>query len=170
MADPTPDARGSTGVRPLHPPAPHAGINPVRTGGHLVQRNPRTRGDRPSDGKSCSSAVAITSSDCWFGRQRRPLPRVCGDQPQQDMRAPLLQDATPRARGCTRPPRPPKPRERRYPARAGMYLEEVALTENLTSLPRARGDKTAGKPCRFGRLPGRNRAQPRRAGIDHPVA
>ena len=180
MADPTPNARGSTGVRPLHPPAPHAGINlnPTRfgtststqprtnrdtpawrssVGGPLPRplgestamtedlkpAQPRARGSTRARGSmrqmrpqprragidrtrqlnlkpdATPTTSAITSSDCWFGRQRRHLPRVCGDQRQQDMRAPLLQDATPRARGSTPGGVAETPADARYPARAG---------------------------------------------------
>ena len=62
---------------------------------------PRSGGDRPADGKSCSSAVVGASSDCWFGRQRLPLPRVFGDRPCRVLVDQEFDDVTPRGRGLT---------------------------------------------------------------------
>ena len=243
MADPTPDARGSTGVRPLHPPAPHAGINPDPTRfGTSTSTQPRTNRDTPAWRSSVgrplprplreSTAMtedlkpaqprargstrargsmrqmrpqprragidrtrqlnlkpdatpttsAITSSDCWFGRQRRHLPRVCGDQPQQDMRAPLLQDATPRARGSTEQDgtqyadRQRSPRARHIwdrPARARRSTRATPHARGWTVLPRAGTRRPRATPPGRGSTPAGaaperaiRRRYPARAGID----
>ena len=118
-------SKPGTALPRTHCFTPHArGIG--RAGNTEGHAEPRTRGDRPSDGKSCSSAVAITSSDCWLGRQRRPLPRVCGDGPRPTKSNSHAAHATPRVRGLTLLHHRTAPATVNNPAHAGVHPPERA--------------------------------------------
>ena len=58
-----------------------AGIHRCESSSTVWGVTPFWRGSTGADGKTCSSAVVAASSDCWFGRQRLPLPRVFGARP-----------------------------------------------------------------------------------------
>ena len=114
----TPRWRGSTAASPV----PRFGALP------------RSGGDRPADGKSCSSAVVAGSSDCWFGRQRLPLPRVFGDRPCRVLVDQEFDDVTPRGRGLTSDsPSDEAPLERGW-------IGPLVLLGLMIGKPRGRGD------------------------------
>ena len=97
------------------------------------------RATKAEAGYPACAGIDLLKKDDWL--QLRGLPRMRGDRPHHQGVLPVLQGATPHARGSTLTPMEISRGVHGYPACAGIDLFSYAILFVFRWLPRMRGDR-----------------------------